>query len=364
MAATSPPLSELALISTPCEREEWARLVKQTEELASRPDVSAADATATEHPHRGKHFAPAGHKGTSWHQGTSEVAGERPAQETQAVVTGGNQTTRDPKVEAMVSIPYTVEPGFHACNRYLSGRQVGGIGALNQVDKLHDYEGYEEYPGLSEFLDLLTYVDGEYPSYYVTSAEDVNYYFVSYIMRFLEITGSISCVSLFVDAFRNNVAAYDPRQFGYHIVMGEPFFNFVFYQLSYMMALELLDRGRMEACLEDLGPSNLTGKQRLVNEFDHFKRCAFVFDAPDGSFRSEHRESAVEERLYGPVYHCSEHDFNRYWKPYVLFLSNFSIILAVALAVNLFGECTFTLGWEYGRFARDLPRERWPHPRK
>jgi len=47
-----------------------------------------------------------------------------------------------------------------------------------------------------------------------------------------------------------------------------------------------------------------------------------------------------------------------------LFLSNFSLILAVALAVNLFGECTFTLGWEYGQIAMDLPREQWPHPHK
>jgi len=230
-----------------------------------------------------------------------------------SVVSPQEQRKSEIESVAMVSIPYTIEPGFHACNSLLSGRVVGGIGVVNQINKFHDYESYDEYPGLSDFLDTLTFVDGEYPSYCTTSAYDVNLYFNQYINRFIQSKDSNFLQYLMVLSFKQHVEVHRPYEHGTNIIIGQPYYNFLFYKLSYMMAIEIVGQERIDACLADLGPSQLSGEKRFVNEFDHFKRCTFIFDLPDKCFHAEDGyANAVEERMHGPIYHCSKNDFEEH----------------------------------------------------
>ena len=229
--------------------------------------------------------------------------------------------------------------------------------------KLHDYEDDAEYPGLSNFLDTLSFVDGTYPSYYTTSPREMDVYFRGYISRFFPYKDSTSFEYIMAETLEQHLSTFDPYSDGSNIVMGRDFYNSIFYRLSFMMALELIPHELITKCMIDLGPSSLPKEKRFVNEFDHFEKCTFIFDYPDGCFHAEDcYANAIDERLYGPIYHCSKRDYENYWKPYVLFLSNFSLILGVMMATDLFGECAFTIGWE-SDFHMDLPRERWPHPR-
>lgn len=265
----------------------------------------------------------------------------------------------------LISIPYTIEPGYQACNQFLPRRNAGGIGVINQLDKFHDYED-ADYPGLSEFLDELTYVDGEYPSYFTLSKDDMNHYFVRYMRNFASDKMDFTFQMLVSDAMINHYNAYDEMggdQYYPNIVIGSDYYNFIFYKIATMVALDIFPHDLLQTCFQDLGPSKLTEEKRFVNEFDHFKRCTFLFDRPDGSFHAVSRANGIDERIYGPIYHCSEKDYEKYFKPYILFLSNFSLILGANLATNIFGQCTFTLGWERGQFSTDLPRDKWPHPK-
>lgn len=270
------------------------------------------------------------------------------------------------EVVRMSSIPYTIQSGFHGWGSVMPYGTAGGISALNQVEKLHDYEKYSDYPGLSEFLDKLTFVDGDYPGYYTTSADTMNFLFLNYITRFSPNKENWSFQSLISDSLIMHIQEYGPDINNYQddIILGSEYFNFIFYKLAWMVAINAIPEDLIDTIIRDCGPTQLEDYKRFVNEFDHFSKCTFVFDLPDGQFHAEHRANGVEERAKGPIYHCSKGDFEKYLRPYTLFLSNFTLILAVTLAANIFGQCAFTIGWEDSVFPTDLPRECWPHPRR
>ena len=265
----------------------------------------------------------------------------------------------------LISIPYTIEPGYLACNRFLPRRSMGGIGVINQLDKFHDYED-ADYPGLSDFLDALTYVDGEYPSYFTLSKDEMNHYFVRYMRNFASDEMDYTFLALITSAMVDHYNAYDEiggDQYFPNIVIGSDYYNFIFYKIATLVAFDIFPYDLLQTCFRDFGPSKLTKEKRFINEFDHFKRCTFVFDCPEGNFHAVSRANDIGERKYGPIYHCSENDYKKFFKPYIHFLSNFSLILGANLATNIFGQCAFTLGWEKGQSSIDLPRDKWPHPK-
>lgn len=58
---------------------------------------------------------------------------------------------------------------------------------------------------------------------------------------------------------------------------------------------------------------------------------------------SDHVEYIVRE---GPAFYCSLHDYENFIRPYILFLSNWSLLLGVYLSMRVFGQCAFVVCWE------------------
>lgn len=265
--------------------------------------------------------------------------------------------------EVLVSIPYTIETGFPECQPYVPRHSVGGIGSANRFEKYHDYED-DDYPRLSDFLDTLTFVDGKYPSYCSSSVDDMNYYFVSYMREFASdpLDYTLRFVISQMMAQHYDAFGATPQEYQHNIVIGTPYYNFIFYKIAWLVALDRIPLELIDECVGKLDLGSLSQEKRFVNEFDHIFRARFVFDVADGCFDVSHLPNYQDERIEGPVFHCSEGDYRKYWKPYIMFLSNFSLILAANLATNIFGQCAFTLGWEHSQYSIDLPREEWPHP--
>ena len=86
----------------------------------------------------------------------------------------------------------------------------------------------------------------------------------------------------------------------------------------------------------------------FVNEFD--SDC-FEFEM---SRSNNSVQLAQQQKLIGMHWYikCSERDYQKSFKPYILFFSNWTLLLLCLLAGEKFGQCAFGIYWETGRLAQ------------
>ncbi|WP_308622538.1 hypothetical protein [uncultured Enorma sp.] len=270
---------------------------------------------------------------------------------------------------------YTVEPGYDECAKYLSILSRGGIGALSPLGtKYYDYDGFmpsldnisssspDEVvfgPSLRDFLLMMDYVDEDVRFYCTTSRGKVYDYVRSYLNHFLT-SEQAAEVWQKIHSYMNR---HSHLESGYraNIVIGTPYFNNLFYETSWLVAQFLFSPALIESLqssfinIRGFDPSFPSYKD-FVNKFDGGETLQFFFDAPDN-------KCWMDDTLFivSKDFHCSEKDFIKSLRPYVQFLSNWTLLLACILCMHAFGQCAFGIYWETGGTAlvQKMQKEAW-----
>lgn len=275
-------------------------------------------------------------------------------------------------------LKYTVEPADEECwsclnkDEYTTWKRdiSGGIGMYYQHIKMYDY-GWSDYPALSDFLDQLVYVEptkelspeqrrnhfggnktGAYPSYYSNDIAAIRSFLVKYIEAFA--SGASGDV---LAAIENYHGSFDTRYFGRNIVLHERYFEGIFHRSSLIVANYLFEEPLLNSMISDIG------KGDFIDAFERLWRIELFFiDCP----RLFHFDNYLS---YGGIFKeekcfvCSRMDYYSSIKPFVLFLSNFRLVLSTYMAISLYGQCHFSICWETDT-GEDLTPEKWPHPNK
>lgn len=270
---------------------------------------------------------------------------------------------------------YTVEPGYDECAKYLSKPLRGGIGALSPTGtKYYDYHGSMSSlgnrnltspdkavfgPFLRDFISMMDYVDEDVRFYCVTSRGRVRDYLRSYLDHFLT-SDQAAKVWQMINSYMQQ---HNHLESGYreNIVIGTPYFNDLFYATSWLVARCLFSPLAIESLqksfqiIRGYNPFS-PGHQTFVNYFDGGLTLGFFFDAQDD-------RCWMDDTLFivSKDFHCSEKDFNKSFQPYILFLSNWTLLLACYLCMHAFGQCAFGLYWETGGMSilQETQKQAW-----
>lgn len=260
---------------------------------------------------------------------------------------------------------YTVEPGYDECSRYLRPGVGGGIGAVApKATKYYSYTGVRpsfqnfsiDDPGkatfgplLGDFLSMMNYVDEDVRFYCTTSRENVTNYVRSYLECFFTSSQARGLES----AMSNYLRKHNVLESGYtqNVVLGTPFYNDIFYETSWMAAQSLFSGRNINSLQRSFMnirgfDSSFPAGKAFVNYFDGAQCLNFYFDAPNECCRMDDTLFIVSKD-----FHCSRHDFEQSVQPFILFLSNWSLVLACYLCMHSFGQCAFGIYWETGGLA-------------
>lgn len=257
---------------------------------------------------------------------------------------------------------YTVEPGYDECAKYLSRPLRGGIGALSPTaTKYYDYHGFMTSldnrnlsspdkavsgPFLRDFISMMNYVDEDVRFYCVTSRGKVRNYVRNYLDYFLTSDQAAKVWQMII----SYVQQHNHLESGYreNIVIGTPYFNDLFYETGWLVARCLFSSSAIESLQQSFqgirGYDPFFPEHKVfVNYFDGGPMLRFFFDSQDDRCWMDNTLFFVSKD-----FHCSERDFNRSFQPYILFLSNWTLLLACYLCMHAFGQCAFGLYWETG----------------
>lgn len=270
---------------------------------------------------------------------------------------------------------YTVEPGYDECAKYLSKPPRGGIGALSPTGtKYYDYRGFMPSfdnhdlsspdkaafgPYLRDFISMMDYADEDVRFYCTTSWDKVRDYVRDYLNHFLTNDQSFE-VRQMVNEY---VRRHSHLESGYrqNIVIGTPYFNDLFYSTAWCVAQSLFSPAAISSLQSSF--KNIQGYNPLfpahkafVNYFDGGPVLRFYFDAWDDRCWMDNTLFIVSKD-----FHCSERDFEKSFQPYILFLSNWTLLLACYLCMHAFDQCAFGLYWETGGMAalQELQKQHW-----
>lgn len=251
----------------------------------------------------------------------------------------------------LVGDMFTVEPGQEECSKFLNSSIVGGIGAQTLDVKYYDYEDFEATPGsVREFVNIMTFVDDDVRYYCTTSASEIAQYLRYYLELFLSDAEAYR-VNRIIDRYAAEHNHFDSG-FRNNIVVGTPFFNDIFYASSWEVASSLFsfeEIHSLQKSMRRIRSSNLPIQKYFVNVFDG--ACRFVFE-----FNELNDECALMSMDFweGTTFSCPRRSFEASLKPYIYFLSNWTLVLASYLCAIIFGQCAFGLYWETGLRARSL----------
>ena len=258
------------------------------------------------------------------------------------------------KTERLDSWRYTVEPGVDECRSKLNpGNNGGGIGSLDSMGtKYYDFYQMKDEPGsLRHFLNTLVPVEDDVTYYCARSYGAIK----SYVTNYLSLFVSSSDAKEIVDRieWHSKTHRHDAEAaFLYRtIAVGTQFFNEILYDTSWTMAQKLFPAPLLSNCTDFLArnrTSQLPTWKVFVNEFD--SDC-FEFEM---SRSNNSVQLAQQQKLIGMPWYikCSERDYQKSFKPYILFFSNWTLLLLCLLAGEKFGQCAFGIYWETGRLAQ------------
>jgi len=248
---------------------------------------------------------------------------------------------------------YTVEPGVDECRSKLNpGVNGGGIGSMDSTGtKYYDYYHGLDAPGsLQHFLNTLTTVEDDVTYYCATSYGAIK----SYVTNYLSLFVSSGKAKEIIDRceYYSRTHSHDEEAFFLRrtIAVGTRFFNDIFYESAWAVAQELFPASLRSNLTNQLttkymGVSQLPGWKIFVNTFDN--DCfEFEFTRSDNNVRIP----TQLRKFPGTPWHyeCSEHDYANSFRPFIYFLSNWTLLLLCLLAGEKFGQCAFGIYWETG----------------
>ena len=260
------------------------------------------------------------------------------------------------KSERRDSWRYTVEPGVDECRSKLNpGTNGGGIGSLDSMGtKYYDfYQGADRPGSLIHFLSTLTTVEDDVTYYCATSYNAIKSYVTSFLSTYIPASKARLIVERCEQHSRTH--SHDEEAFFLRrtIAVGTRFFNEIFYETAWEVAQELFPSPLLMKCTGQLenkywGYSQLPGWKLFVNEFDS--------DSYEFELSKANNEVCIpneRRKFIGTPWHieCSERDFEKSFKPYIYFLSNWTLMLLFLLAGEKFGQCAFGVYWETGTLA-------------
>lgn len=282
--------------------------------------------------------------------------------------------------ETMIADVYTVEPGYQECDRYLRRGIGGGIGALEPIltkyysfTRLYTSEVNENVsspsqaqfgPNLGDFLCLMDYVDEDVRFYCTTSKSKVRDYVRAYLEYYLT-PGQADEIKWIINSY---LKQHNHFESGYkeNIVIGTPFFNDLFYATAWKVAECFFAQGEIDSLSQSFLriPGNRPGRPRyrqFVSYLDSCREAYFQFDVFGDQCYLDKNVTVVSK-----VFHCSRDQYERSFRPYILFLSNWTLVLATYLCMRSFGQCAFGIYWETGGLAlsQEMQRRNWLSSRR
>ena len=263
---------------------------------------------------------------------------------------------KDNGLVTIQGVEYWFEPDREACAQALNlpRHQIGSFGVKNSIVNFYDYHQSAGTPDVKKrFLDKFTIVstdtttDGPRKISWKNcccqsygTVEDALYdYLATY-------TWPQKCSEI-VDFIRFYIKNTNLSPLELHlndVIIGERFFNDLFYQSALMVAETILTPQLIDSmlvCIQStpvlLSPSSPI-QYALISQLDEAERHVFRTDLDDGKFEEE--EFLRDVRYW----RCSQHDLQTRILPLILFISNWSLVLGAYLAVAEFGSSAFTVG--------------------
>lgn len=250
--------------------------------------------------------------------------------------------------------PYTVEPGFPECGHILASHKGGGLGSARPLTRYFNFFDNDLSP-LGDFLRIMQRAgsQGRHEAYCTSSLDEVDAYIGKYLGTFLNATPYGEHV---IREIHEHLREFPMRQdyfrsesYRENMVMHSRFFQDFFYDSAHMVAAELVPDKLLDSCCSAFGlpvAPMAEDAEEFVERLSSNPKYRIYTDVPSGSFRAVFGANSMDDFVLGPAFHCSLHDYENYIRPYILFLSNWSLVLGVYLALRVFGQCAFVLCWE------------------
>lgn len=248
---------------------------------------------------------------------------------------------------------YTVEPGIDECREFLKyGTGGGGIGSLDgPVTKYYDYYGNDDsFGSLRHFLNTLDTVKDDVIYYYSCSYGFIKDYVIRYLSLFVSESRAIEIANYCEQHSRTHQHDEEARFLRRTVAVGTRFFNEVFYESSWMVLEELFPLHLRQDCMNWIKRNRvypIPTWKKLIVELDS---DSFEFDTP---LHCMNVTMAQDQKTIGQPWRitCSSQAYEESFKPFILFVSNWTLLLLCLLAGEKFGQVAFGIYWETGPFA-------------
>ena len=266
---------------------------------------------------------------------------------------------REFKYDELVTIEgveYWFEPDRAPCMQTLNlpREQVGSFGVKKSVVNFYDYHrsaGSADARG--RFLDVLqtvstdTSLDGYHTILWknccTKSYDDIRRGLYDYLETYVWPQKCSEIVTL-IDSYVRTTSISQQEMFMKDIIIGEKYFNDLFYLTSLAVAEAILTPELINSMLESIPDkiaaftSHSMPHNVLITQLDEAQRHVFRTSLRDGQFEREDYLRPIRR------WRCSPNDLRTRILPLILFISNWSLVLGAYLTVVEFGAVAFTIG--------------------
>lgn len=251
---------------------------------------------------------------------------------------------------------YWFEPDRTASSQALDlpRNQVGSFGAKNSVINFYDYHQSIGSPDAKQcFLDALTIASEEtlfdgnryihWKNCCSASPSAVRTGLYDYLQTYVWPEKCSEIVNL-IDAYTKDTSISEQEMFLRAIIIGEDYFNDLFYLTSLMVAEAVLTPKLINSMLTSvprkvtLFSLHSTPYNVLITQLDEAQRHIFRTNMEDGEFARESYLRPIRQ------WRCSPRDLKTRILPLILFISNWSLVLGAYLTIRQFGALSFTVG--------------------
>ena len=284
---------------------------------------------------------------------------KRQSGDTQAAREPERKTIREFAPNELVvveGVEYWFEPDRAPCLETLGlpREQVGSFGVKKSVVNFYDYhrsvnsaDTRERFLGVLQTVSTDTTLDGFHTIYWknccTRSFDDVRRGLYDYLETYVWPQKCSEIVTL-IDSYVRTTSVSQQEMFLKDIIIGERYFNDLFYLTSLAVAEALLTPELISSMLESVPDkiaaftSHTMPHNVLITQLDEAQRHVFRTSLRDGQFERE--EYLRPSRRW----RCSPHDLRTRILPLILFISNWSLVLGAYLTVAEFGALAFTIG--------------------
>lgn len=284
---------------------------------------------------------------------------KRQSGEVQETSEPGRKAIREFSYNELVTVEgveYWFEPDRTPCLQALGlpREQVGSFGVKKSVVNFYDYhrsvgsaDAKERFLGVLQTVSTDTTLDGYQTIHWknccTKSFDDVRSGLYDYLETYVWPQKCSEIVSL-IDSYVRTTNVSQQEMFMRDIIIGEKYFNDLFYLTSLAVAEAVLTPELIKSMIESV-PDKITAFAShsmpynvLITQLDEAQRHVFTTCLRDGQFERESFLRPVRQ------WRCSPNDLRTRILPLILFISNWSLVLGAYLTVAEFGALAFTIG--------------------